>query len=100
MYQALVGKHLPNSPSNPVKVAVLDTGIEKGHPLIDPRRDRLPGQKNFYNASQNGVADTHGHGTFTGSLIMDYAPDASLYIAKIADKDNAAPDASIVAGVS
>ncbi|KAJ4003173.1 hypothetical protein NW752_011653 [Fusarium irregulare] len=97
VYETFVGKHLPNPPSSPVRIAVLDTGIETGHALIDPRSDSLKGKKNFYNPLQRSIADTHGHGTFTAGLIMDYAPDAALYVAKIADKENASPDASMVA---
>jgi hypothetical protein len=40
----------------------------------------------------------NGHGTFTASLILDYAPDAELYIIKIAD-ENATPSAETVAKV-
>jgi hypothetical protein len=43
--------------------------------------------------------DRDGHGTFTASLILNYAPDAELYVIKIADKENARPDAQIVANV-
>ncbi|KAH6958131.1 hypothetical protein DER45DRAFT_521176 [Fusarium avenaceum] len=97
VYEKFVGKHLSKSTSEPVKIAILDTGIERGHALVEPREDSLKGKRNFYNPLQTNVADTHGHGTFTASLIMDYAPDADLYIAKIADKENTRPDASIIA---
>ncbi|CEI41732.1 unnamed protein product [Fusarium venenatum] len=97
VYDKFVGRPFAKSTSTPVKIAILDTGIERGHALVEPREDSLKGKKNFYNPLQTNVADTHGHGTFTASLIMDYAPDAELYIAKIADKENTRPDASIVA---
>lgn len=100
VYEKFVGKHLSKSTSKPAKIAILDTGIERGHALVEPREDSLKGKRNFYNPLQTNVADTHGHGTFTASLIMDYAPDADLYIAKIADKENTRPDASIIANVS
>ncbi|KAF4960853.1 hypothetical protein FGADI_686 [Fusarium gaditjirri] len=97
VYDKFVGQHLAKSTSRPVKIAILDTGIERGHALVEPREDSLKGKRNFYNPLQSNIADTHGHGTFTASLIMDYAPDADLYIAKIADKENTRPDAGIVA---
>ncbi|KAM0227188.1 hypothetical protein ACHAPO_011725 [Fusarium lateritium] len=97
VYGKFVGRPFAKSTSAPVKIAILDTGIERGHALVEPREESLKGKKNFYNPLQTDVADRHGHGTFTASLIMDYAPDAELYIAKIADKENTRPDASIVA---
>ncbi|RSL44894.1 hypothetical protein CEP53_011007 [Fusarium sp. AF-6] len=97
VYKKFVGDYLQNSPSQPVKIAVLDTGIDRDHFVFEAREDNLKGKKNCYNESQKNVPDTHGHGTFTASLILDYAPDASLYVIKIADKENTRPDAKIVA---
>ncbi|RSM19544.1 hypothetical protein CDV31_001704 [Fusarium ambrosium] len=97
VYKKFVGDYLQNSPSRPVKIAVLDTGIDRDHFVFEAREDNLKGKKNCYNESQRNVPDTHGHGTFTASLILDYAPDASLYVIKIADKENTRPDAKIVA---
>ncbi|RSM12539.1 hypothetical protein CEP52_002365 [Fusarium oligoseptatum] len=97
VYKKFVGDYLQNSPSRPVKIAVLDTGIDRDHFVFEAREDNLKGKKNCYNESQKNVPDTHGHGTFTASLILDYAPDASLYVIKIADKENTRPDAKIVA---
>ncbi|KAF4962443.1 hypothetical protein FSARC_9472 [Fusarium sarcochroum] len=96
VYEKFVGKYLPSLPSNPVKIAILDTGIDRDHTLLEPREENLKGKKNFYNTSQKNVPDTNGHGTFAASLILDYAPDAALYVMKIADKDNARPNANIV----
>lgn len=33
------------------------------------------------------VSDLSGHGTFAASLILDYAPDAQLFVARIAEKE-------------
>jgi hypothetical protein len=100
VYKKFVGNYLQDPPSQPVKIAVLDTGIDRDHFVFEAREENLKGKKNCYNESQKNVPDTHGHGTFTANLILDYAPDASLYVIKIADKENTRPDAKIVANVS
>ncbi|KAM0546214.1 hypothetical protein ACHAPJ_011000 [Fusarium lateritium] len=97
VYEKFVERYLPSPPSNPVKIAILDTGIDRDHALLEAREDNLKGKKNLYNTSQKNVPDTNGHGTFAASLILDYAPDTALYVVKIADKENARPDANIVA---
>lgn len=83
-----------------MKIAVLDTGYDRDHVFFEALEDNIKGKKNCYNETQKNVPDTHGHGTFTASLILEYAPDASLYVIKIADKKNTRPDAKIVANVS
>lgn len=100
VYEKFIKKHLPDSPSNPVKIAILDTGIDRDHYVFEARKENLGKMRNCYNESQMKVLDRNGHGTFVASLILDYAPDAELYIIKIADKKNATPDAKIVVNVS
>ncbi|KAH6950808.1 hypothetical protein DER45DRAFT_578932 [Fusarium avenaceum] len=92
VYRRFLGKFSKGLPSKPVKVAILDTGIDRDHPLLEAREDNLSDKKNFYDSTQKNVSDTHGHGTFAASLLLDYAPDVSLHIAKIADKNNMTPD--------
>lgn len=99
VYKKFITPHLKDPPSQPVKIAVLDTGIDRDHVFFDAREGQLKGRRNFYNEAQKNVPDTHGHGTFTASLLLDYAPNANLYVIKIADKENTRPDAKIVAKV-
>ncbi|KAL0935471.1 pfs domain-containing protein [Colletotrichum truncatum] len=96
VYRKFIEEHLSYSPSNTaVRIAILDTGIERDHPLIEAHND-LKGRRNFYDESRKAVPDENGHGTFTASLILDYAPDAELYVIKIAGKENMRPDAQVV----
>lgn len=83
-----------------MKIAILDTGIDRDHHLFEAREENIKAKLNCYNNSQRNIPDLNGHGTFTAGLILDYAPDAELYIAKIADKENATPNAKIVVDVS
>ncbi|KAH7161648.1 hypothetical protein EDB81DRAFT_683583 [Dactylonectria macrodidyma] len=96
VYKKFISSYLRGPPLQPVKIAILDTGIDRDHFVFEAREDNLKGKRNCYNESQKNVPDSHGHGTFTASLILDYAPDAALYVIKIADKENARPDAKIV----
>lgn len=100
VYHKFVTQHLSDPALNPVRIAILDTGIDRDHYAFEAREENLKGRRNCYNESQKNVPDRHGHGTFTASLILDYAPDAMLYVIKIADKENARPDAKIVVNVS
>ncbi|KAH7469509.1 hypothetical protein FOMA001_g14601 [Fusarium oxysporum f. sp. matthiolae] len=97
VYKTFVGDYIDQKSTQPVKIAILDTGIDRDHPFLELYEDNMKGKKNFHNASQKNVPDTNGHGTFAANLILDYARDAHLYIIKIADKKNATPDAAIVA---
>ncbi|KAL7916637.1 hypothetical protein GGI35DRAFT_47714 [Trichoderma velutinum] len=96
VYEKCIRAHLPDPPSRPVKIGILDTGIDQGHDVFKAREERIKAALNFYNTSKKSIPDLNGHGTFTASLILDYAQDAELYIAKIADKENATPNAKIV----
>lgn len=100
VYDKCIRTYLSNPPPRPVKIAILDTGIDRDHDAFEAREENIKAKLNFYNNSQRSIPDLNGHGTFTASLILDYAPDAELYIAKIADKENATPNAKIVVDVS
>ncbi|WYZ42062.1 hypothetical protein EsH8_V_000957 [Colletotrichum jinshuiense] len=96
IYKKFIKSHVQSSPSTPVKIAILDTGIDEDHPIFDAYGE-LKGKINFYDESRKKkVPDGNGHGTFAASLILDYAPDADLYVIKISGKDNARPDAHVV----
>lgn len=78
---------------DPVRIAVLDTGIDMDHPsmrdsyheTIKQRRCWLPGE------GEKDVEDNAGHGTFVAGLVLDYTPDAEVYIAKIAHQEAGPP---------
>lgn len=99
VYDKFIAEYISSPPPKPVKIAILDTGIERGHDAFEAREEAIKGRHNCYNESQRSISDINGHGTFTASLILDYAPGAELYIIKIAD-ENARPSAEVVAKVS
>lgn len=83
-----------------MKIAVLDTGIDKDHPDYEAQQERIKVIKLFSSDCQQSyedVSDRCGHGTHIAGILLDFAPDAELYIAKISDLEPAEP--AIVAKV-
>jgi len=75
-----------------IRIAILDTGYDddSGSGFFDgiddewgSRRDRFHGWKDYIDASQAPL-DEDGHGTHLVSLIMRMAPDADIYVARVA----------------
>ncbi|KAH8886181.1 subtilisin-like protein [Thozetella sp. PMI_491] len=82
-----------------VKIAVLDTGVDEQDLEFQTRRecitedrleerpecndDPVKATKSFVDSS---TEDTNGHGTHVAGLLLRVAPDADIYIAKIADQ--------------
>lgn len=92
VYDKMIDIHQPTTPASPVKIAILDTGIDLTHPDMEARIDNVKDKYNWANKRfKNLVQDRNGHGTFTAGLILDYMPDAELYIAKIADNKPSSP---------
>ncbi|KAK4208244.1 major intracellular serine protease [Rhypophila decipiens] len=100
-YQAVYEKFIPFENDftalPPVKVAILDSGLDLNHPDI---ADRHKGIRSKYNLLDEGrpkaVHDRIGHGTFVTSVLLDYAPDSHVHVAKIADS-NTPPSPSAIA---
>lgn len=91
--------------TGPVKITILDTGIDLDHPNFSQRgkrrskvtakqlsekmqRERIIGSKNFTRGPEDDVTDDVGHGTHIAVLIMAIAPRAELYIAKVSSTQN------------
>ena len=76
-----------------VKIAILDTGIDLGHPdfgKLDPDhpeygvpRKRVKRWKSF--ANNEGDKDVSGHGTHSAALLLKLAPKANLYVARVVE---------------
>ncbi|KAK1975649.1 pfs domain-containing protein [Colletotrichum cereale] len=92
-YTAVYNEFISDKPDiSRVRVAVLDTGIDMTHPDVEARAARIKGTYNWLTDRPQGkVHDRNGHGTFTACLVLDYARDADLYVAKIAENDPSNP---------
>jgi len=71
-----------------VKVAIIDSGIDAGHPavgrvdgavIIEPDDDAPDG----YRVVEGPHADLYGHGTACAGIIRSVAPDAQLYSVRV-----------------
>ncbi|KAI0405374.1 pfs domain-containing protein [Xylaria palmicola] len=92
VYEKFIPAQLSDSCSAPVKIAILDTGIDLTHPEVEARIENIKERYNWlHDRHRRSVHDRNGHGTFTASLLLDYAPDAELYIAKIAENKPSSP---------
>lgn len=89
-----------------VKVAVIDTGIDKSHPDLSAN---VAGGWNAVDAANPGdFSDDQGHGTHVSGTIAGLgikggvtgvAPKASLYGVKVLDKDGNGTLSDVVAGI-
>ncbi|KAH7122111.1 hypothetical protein B0J13DRAFT_566966 [Dactylonectria estremocensis] len=69
--------------SRRVRVCVIDTGLDMTHPSVVAAKSdhRLKETKSWL----GDMADTYGHGTHAADLILRVAPEAELYVAKVAE---------------
>ena len=82
-----------------VKISILDTGIDRGHPGIEAQwAKRIKGVKSWING-EKGDKDTCGHGTHAAALLMKVAPEASIYIARVVKEFSSLLDSDNVASV-
>ncbi|WP_432824783.1 S8 family serine peptidase [Dactylosporangium sp. CA-092794] len=88
-----------------VKVAVLDTGVDSGHPDLAGRVSQL---QNF--SGSPDTADRFGHGTHVASIVAGsgaasggsrkgVAPGADLLVGKVLGDDGSGYDSWIIAGM-
>ncbi|MGR6919731.1 S8 family peptidase [[Actinomadura] parvosata] len=89
-----------------VKVAVLDTGVDRTHPDL---AGRIAATADFTGTSPEAV-DGHGHGTHVASTIAGtgagsagkyrgVAPGASLLVGKVCGDDGTCFDSALIAGM-
>lgn len=68
---------------NRVRVAVLDTGINRSHSRVKNEK-RIREARSFVPGLE-GNEDTNGHGTYCAMLLNRVAPEADIYVARVAE---------------
>ena len=68
-----------------VKVVILDSGIDADHPFIKKEwKERSEASYRDFVEKKELPCDEDGHGTHCAGIVLQYAPGASLYVARIA----------------
>ncbi|OPB42086.1 hypothetical protein A0O28_0032030 [Trichoderma guizhouense] len=76
-----------NTPER-VRIAVLDTGINTNDKMIRSATSRIKGRRSWVGS----IEDTYGHGTHVTRLLLQMAPAAEIFIAKISDCKTVEPE--------
>ena len=68
-----------------VTVAVLDTGIDLQHSSVKAyiHTNRIKGRKDLLTDGSDNVQDHCGHGTHVAASLLNLAPCADIYVARI-----------------
>ena len=66
-----------------VKIAILDTGIDRTHPQIEAQWNKRIKDAKSWLDEEGGDRDSCGHGTHGASLLMKVAPEAHIYVARV-----------------
>jgi len=71
-----------------IRIAVIDSGVRKDDSKIAGWRTRgkIAGCRNFSSLDFNDWNDEVNHGTMVSRLLLDVAPEAELYIAKVSNQ--------------
>ena len=74
--------------TNPIRVAILDTGLNAEFPIFQDNPDLLKCVADYKDYVTPGAAmtDNYGHGTLMARLVMECAPEAKILVARIADR--------------
>jgi hypothetical protein len=65
-----------------IKVAILDTGLDVGHPDVMARAERIKDVRSWVNGldgkQDRKAGDSCGHDTHVASLLLNVAPDCDV----------------------
>ncbi|UKZ82569.1 hypothetical protein TrVFT333_010361 [Trichoderma virens FT-333] len=79
--------------SQRVKVCIIDSGIDKEHRIIKQaiEKGKIKKTKSF-KGDRNDIDDKTGHGTHIAELLTTLAPEAAVYVAKVAVSGTMPPE--------
>jgi hypothetical protein len=85
-----------------IRIAIIDSGIDDNDTIIDTAIEerRIKACQGFMNGVDD-YKDCYGHGTHVARLLLELAPQAELYIAKVSNgKSINPPDLNRISEVS
>lgn len=72
----------------PVKIAILDSGLDLPSADLEAWEDRIMDVRSWVRGNEGkrirGCGDETGHGTHAAALLLNTAPDAFIYVAQVA----------------
>lgn len=70
-----------------IRIAILDTGFyeEEEDYFLQGAESRIKLKENFCGPDPKDCQDYHGHGTHVARLLLRFAPEADIYVAKVSD---------------
>ncbi|KHO11789.1 FMN-dependent alpha-hydroxy acid dehydrogenase, active site protein [Metarhizium robertsii ARSEF 23] len=79
-----LGRNRPDDPSDRVRVAILDTGVDVTHDnLYGPWTKGQIFYQNFVGMPSNIPEDSDGHGTHITSILLQMAENVDIYVARV-----------------
>ncbi|KAL8304620.1 hypothetical protein RB597_004266 [Gaeumannomyces tritici] len=73
--------------TTPVRVAILDTGLNMDLPIFDEKpslMNAVKGHVDYVDPGASTITDTFGHGTLMARIVMECAPGAEIFVARVA----------------
>lgn len=67
----------------PVRIAIIDSGIDMTDRLMKRNAQRIKAKRNWTDDDPQNWTDTFGHGTHVARLLVQVAPAAEIYIARV-----------------
>lgn len=78
----------------PVEIAILDTGFQLPKPASYAYDEQILGSRNWFTDNDQTEdreimqVDLAGHGTYSTTLLMNVAPNAGVYVARVFGKES------------
>lgn len=94
---------VPSPPENAPGICVIDSGVNRGHPMLGPA---IGDSKAFPNSFGDGL-DRHGHGTMVSGIALygdvedciknlDFTPEVYLFVAQVTNDENKFDDDRLI----
>lgn len=81
---------LPEDRNEKIRIAIIDSGVSTRDKEIDKyiSGKRIVGQRNFFRPGVDNCEDFHGHGTTVAKIVLQVAPQAEVFVAKVTNSQS------------